>query len=229
MSAQSLAGGQLQSKEAGSASRRRTKQGEQTRLLILRAAVSMASSEGLESLTIGKLAAELKMSKSGLFAHFKSKEDLQLSTFNEACVIFNEEIIQPALKMRKGVERLWTLCKVWLEYGDRAVFFGGEFFTNVAAEYDGRQGPMRDIVAKTMRDWLRYMERLLRESIETGELKSDTDAEQIAFEFNALFYGASLAFQLNMDHTTGERMKKAVRDKLLAVAVNPETLSQLLV
>jgi len=227
MSLHPLASLQLQSKEAGSASRKRTKQGEQTRQLILRAAVSMASSEGLESLTIGKLATELKMSKSGLFAHFKSKEDLQLSTFNEACTIFNEEVMQPALKTRKGVERLWTLCTVWLEYGDRAVFFGGEFFTNVAAEYDGRQGPMRDVVAKTMRDWLRYMERLIRESIETGELKANTDAEQIAFEFNALFYGASLAFQLNMEHTTGERMKRAVKDKLLSAATDPVALSKI--
>ena len=97
----------------------------------------------------------------------------------------------------------------------------------MAAEYDGRQGPIRDVVAKTMRDWLKYMERLIRESIETGELKADTDAVQIAFEFNALFYGASLAFQLSMDQSTGERMKRAVRDKLLSVATDPVALCEI--
>jgi AcrR family transcriptional regulator len=218
---------QIQTQAAESASRKRTKQGEQTRQLILRAAVTMASREGLESLTIGKLATELSMSKSGLFAHFKSKEDLQLSTFNEACAIFNEEVLQPAYKAEKGVKRLWELCQVWLEYGDRSMFFGGEFFTNVAAEYDGRSGPVRDVVAKTMRDWLRFMERLLRDSIETGELKADTNAQQVAFEFNALFYGASLAFQLNMEPGTSGRMKIAVRDKLLSIATDQAKLKQI--
>ncbi len=227
MNAYSSPAGQLETQAAESASRKRTKQGEQTRQLILRTAVAVASREGLESLTIGKLASELKMSKSGLFAHFKSKEDLQLSTFGEACTLFNEEVLQPAMKADKGVTRLWKLCKVWLEYGDRAMFFGGEFFTNVAAEYDGRSGPVRDVVAKTMRDWLRYMERLIKEAIETGELKQDTDAEQVAFEFNALFYGASLAFQLNSDPKTGKRMKIAVRHKLLSVANNPIKLAKL--
>ncbi len=213
---------------AGSASRKRTKQGEQTRQLILRAAVAMASREGLEALTIGKLAAELQMSKSGLFAHFNSKEDLQLSTFHEACAVFNEEVLQPALKVEKGVKRLKELCKVWLVYGGRSMNFGGEFFTNVAAEYDGRSGIVRDVVAKTMRDWLRYMERLIKEAVETGELRADTDAEQVAFEFNALFYGASLAFQLNMDKTTTHRLMVAVRDKLLSLARDPEVLKPIL-
>src|SRR5271156_5228171 len=99
MSAQPFTSLELQSKEAGSSSRKRTKQGEQTRQLILRAAVTMASREGLESLTIGKLATELQMSKSGLFAHFNSKEDLQLPPFHEAGAVFNEEVLHPALKV----------------------------------------------------------------------------------------------------------------------------------
>lgn len=217
---------QLQAKASDSASRKRTRQGEETRRLILRAAVNMASKEGLEALTIGKLASELEMSKSGLFAHFNSKEDLQLSTFTEACAIFNEEVLIPALKVERGAKRLWKLCKVWLKYGDRN--FGGCFFTNIVAEYHGRPGPIRNVVAKTMRDWQHSIERLIRGAQQTGELRADCDAEQLAFELNALFFGASLAFQLNLDQATGKRMKTAVRNRLLSVASDPAQLEALL-
>jgi AcrR family transcriptional regulator len=219
---------QIRPQSAESASRKRTKQGEQTRQLILQTAVQMASREGLESLSIGKLATELNMSKSGLFAHFKSKEDLQISTITEACNLFNEEVLYPALAVEKGVKRLWKLCKGWLRYGDRAASHGGVFFTNVASEYDGRTGPVRDVVVKTMRDWLLCMERLLQQAQETGELRKDTDVQQLAFEFNALFFGASLAFQLSQDPTTGKRMKIAVKNKLLSEAVNPKKMEALL-
>jgi AcrR family transcriptional regulator len=219
---------QIRPQSAESASRKRTKQGEQTRQLILQAAVQMASREGLESLSIGKLATELNMSKSGLFAHFKSKEDLQISTITEACNIFNEEVLYPALAVEKGVKRLWKLCKGWLRYGDKAASHGGIFFTNVASEYDGRTGAVRDVVVKTMRDWLLCMERLLQQAQETGELRKDTDVQQLAFEFNALFFGASLAFQLSMDPTIGKRMKVAVKNKLLSEAVNPKKMEALL-
>jgi AcrR family transcriptional regulator len=219
---------QIRPHTAESASRKRTKQGEQTRQLILQAAVQMAAREGLESLSIGKLAAELSMSKSGLFAHFKSKEDLQISTVAEAIAIFNEEVLYPALAVEKGVKRLWKLCKGWLRYGDREASHGGVFFTNVASEYDGRSGPVRDVVAKTMQDWLQCMQRLLKQAQDTGELRKDADVEQLAFEFNALFFGASLAFQLSMDPSTGRRMKTAVKSKLLAVAVNQKKLETLL-
>ncbi|HEY9759196.1 MAG TPA: TetR/AcrR family transcriptional regulator [Oculatellaceae cyanobacterium] len=219
---------QIRPQSAESASRKRTKQGEQTRQLILQAAVQMASREGLESLSIGKLAAELNMSKSGLFAHFKSKEDLQISTIAEACSLFNEEVLYPALAVEKGVKRLWKLCKGWLRYGDREASHGGCFFTNVASEYDGRSGPVRDVVAQTMQDWLQCMQRLLKQAQDTGELRKDADVEQLAFEFNALFFGASLAFQLSMDPSTGRRMKTAVKSKLLSVAVSPKKLETLL-
>jgi AcrR family transcriptional regulator len=219
---------QIRPQSAESASRKRTNKGEQTRQLILSAAVQMASREGLESLSIGKLATELNMSKSGLFAHFKSKEDLQISTISEACELFNKEVLYPALAVEKGVTRFWKLCKGWLRYSDRSASHGGVFFTNVASEYDGRTGPVRDVVAKTMRDWLMCMQRLLQQAVEKGELKKDTDLEQLAFEFNALFFGASLAFQLSMDTQTGKRMKTAVKNKLLAESVNPKKLEALL-
>src|ERR1043166_4628074 len=125
----------------------RKAQGERTRRAILETAVHIASAEGLEGLTIGRLATELSMSKSGLFAHFGSKEELQLATVEAARDIFVREVIRPAFEAPKGVARLWGLCDVWLEYVRREVFRGGCFFAAAAAEFDGRPGAVRDRIA----------------------------------------------------------------------------------
>src|SRR4030095_11610868 len=106
----------------------RKAQGERTRKAILEAAVHIASAEGLEGLTIGRLALELSMSKSGLFAHFGSKEDLQVATVEAARAIFIREVIKPAFETAQGLLRLWTLCDTWLGYVQSGVFRGGCFF-----------------------------------------------------------------------------------------------------
>src|SRR5262249_38739798 len=116
--------------------------GARTRDSILRVAVNLASVEGLEGLTIGRLADELKMSKSGLFAHFGSKEDLQLATVEMARRIFVEHVVQPALAEPEGMPRLWALCNGWLSHVENHVFQGGCFFTAASFEFDSRSGPV---------------------------------------------------------------------------------------
>jgi AcrR family transcriptional regulator len=132
----------------------RKAQGDRTRRAILESAVHIASAEGLEGLTIGRLATELSMSKSGLFAHFGSKEELQIATVEAARAIFIHEVIKPAFDAAEGLPRLWKLCDIWLSYVQKGVFRGGCFFAAVAAEFDSRPGPVRDRIAEIMKEWL---------------------------------------------------------------------------
>src|SRR6266700_3143681 len=121
----------------------RRPKGARTRESVLRVAVDLASVEGLGGLTIGRLAIELGMSKSGLFAHFGSKEDLQLATVEMARSIFISEIMVPVQAAPRGLERLWRLCNLWLQYTEQEVFRGGCFFAAASAEFDGRPGRVR--------------------------------------------------------------------------------------
>lgn len=192
----------------------RAAQGQRTRETILATAVDIASAEGLEGLTIGRLAAELGMSKSGLFAHFGSKEELQLATIDAARAIFVDVVIEPSFTSERGLPRLWSLVETWMQYANDCVFRGGCFFAAASAEFDGRPGPVRDSVAETMLVWLATLERLVREAADAGHLDEEVDAAQIAFELNAIAMGANWAFQLYGDRTAFERAKTAVRERL---------------
>src|SRR5690606_23488444 len=121
--------------------RRRRSDGERTRRTILETASRLATVEGLEGLSLGRLAQETGMSKSGLFAHFGSKEELQLATVDWAEEVFHAEVVDPALARPPGLERLWTLCDRFLRHVEDAVFPGGCFFASAAAELDTRPGP----------------------------------------------------------------------------------------
>src|SRR5579864_2499724 len=123
---------------------RRQARGLRTRDVILVRAVNIASVEGLEGLTVGSLAEQLKMSKSGLFAHFGSKEELQLATVTKARQIFIEKVTKPAIGARKGMPRLWGLVDYWLALVEKRVFPGGCFFSAASFEFDGRQGQVRE-------------------------------------------------------------------------------------
>lgn len=192
----------------------RKAQGERTRKAILEAAVHIASAEGLEGLTIGRLAAELSMSKSGLFAHFGSKEDLQVATVEAARAIFIKQVILPAFEGGHGLVDLWHLCDTWLSYVESGVFRGGCFFAAVAAEFDGRPGPVRDRIAEIMKEWLATLRRAVADAQTVGELKSEVDPTQMAFEFNALELGANWAFQLYADKQAFARAREAILESL---------------
>ncbi|HEX8502884.1 MAG TPA: TetR/AcrR family transcriptional regulator [Pyrinomonadaceae bacterium] len=200
--------------EGRGAARARRAHGERTRQAILEAAVHIASEEGLEGLTIGRLAAELSMSKSGLFAHFGSKEELQLATVEAARAVFVREVIAPAFAAGKGLGRLWRLCEVWLGYVRGEVFRGGCFFTAAAAEFDGRPGAVRDRVAEIMREWLATLRRSVSEAQAAGQLGPEADPAQLAFELNALEMGANWAFQLHGDRQAFSRAREAMLERL---------------
>jgi len=192
----------------------RKAQGERTRKAILETAVHIASAEGLEGLTIGRLAQELSMSKSGLFAHFGSKEELQVATVEAAREIFIREVIKPAFESTQGLQRLWKLCDIWLSYVQSGVFRGGCFFAAAAAEFDSRPGPVRDRIAEIMKEWLATLRNGIIDAQEAGQLNKDVDATQLAFEFNSLELGANWAFQLYDDPRAFKRAREAIRERL---------------
>ena len=196
------------------------RKGERTRRTILEAAVDIASAEGLEGLTIGRLAAELEMSKSGLFAHFGSKEELQLACVDAAREIFLREVIHPALRAQKGIARLRALCETWISYGERKVFRGGCFFDAAATEFDGRPGPVRDRVAGNWKDWFAMLESAARKAQEAGELEPGVDPAQIAYELNALVTAANRSAQLLGDGAAWERARAATARHIDALAIH---------
>ena len=191
-----------------------TAKGERTRKTILGKAVHLASAEGLEGLTIGRLAAELGLSKSGLFAHFGSKEDLQVATVEAARNVFIKEVILPAFEIAPGIQRLWKLCDTWLSYVQSGVFRGGCFFAAAAAEFDGRPGPVRDRIAEIMKEWLATLSNAVVEAQKAGHLAKDLDPTQLAFEFNSLELGANWAFQLYRDKQAFVRAREAILERL---------------
>ena len=195
-------------------SRGRKAQGEGTRKAILEAAVHIASAEGLEGLTIGRLATELSMSKSGLFAHFGSKEELQVATVEAARSIFIREVIHPSFEGTSGLPGLWRLCDAWLSYVESGVFRGGCFFAAVASEFDSRPGPVRDRIAEIMKEWLDTLRRAVATAQAAGELAADVDPTQIAFEFNSLELGANWAFQRYGEKQAFARAREAMLERL---------------
>jgi len=197
--------------------------GERTRSSILQRAVDIASLEGLEGLTIGRLADELEMSKSGLFAHFGSKEELQLATIEAAAERFIDEVMRPAIKAERGYPRLMAIARFWLDYVRRKVFPGGCFFAAASFEFDGRPGPVRDAIARQMDDWFGALERAIRIAKEEGHLKADVDPPQLAFELNALFFGANFAYHLRDDEKAFTRAQRAIEQRLLAARAVPRS------
>ncbi len=191
--------------------------GERTRQSILERAVDIASLEGLEGLTIGRLADELKMSKSGLFAHFGSKDELQLAAIDAAGTRFVEEVFRPALKAERGYPRLVAICRGWLSYIKRDVFPGGCFFAAASFEFDGRPGTVRNAIAKAMDDWIGAIEKAIVLAQEEGDLDPHVDAKQLAFELNSLFFGANFAYQLLGDKQSLVRAERAMDERLEAV------------
>lgn len=169
----------------------RRARGDATRGAVLRASVDLASVEGLEALTIGRLAADLGLSKSGLFGHFGSKEELQLATVGRATEVFVDEVVRPALTAPRGLVRLRALHASWLAYMERRVFPGGCFFAHTSAEFDSRPGAVHDRLAAAMRDWLDTLERAVRMAQETGELRDGLDPARVAFELHALGMAAN--------------------------------------
>jgi AcrR family transcriptional regulator len=182
----------------------------ETRAAVTQAAVDRASVEGLEGLTIGRLAGETEMRKSSVFSLFGSKEELQLATLEAAAEQFRQEVWEPVAGEPPGLPRLLALCDSWLDYHRREVMPGGCFLTTATIEYDARPGPLRDATAVTMKRWLAALEREAAVAIETGDLPADTDPADIAFELNALAAAASFGFQLWRDPEVFARARRSM-------------------
>lgn len=198
----------------------RRRRGNRTRESILQAAADLASVEGLEGLTIGRLAAELGMSKSGLFAHFGSKEELQLATIDAARRRFVEHVVKPSRHLPRGRERLEMLLRDWLRYYRDQVFAGGCFFHTVKAEFDSRPtSAVRQVVTEDAREFLAFLTREVRKAQEAGDLDASVEPEQIAFELDALGAAAHQQFQLVHDPVVFDRAERAMTARLDALVI----------
>src|SRR2546430_3265116 len=193
--------------------------GMRTRQSILAHAARVGSAEGLEAVSLQRLADDLGISKSGLFAHFGSKEELHLATIEAAAQIFTDEVIRPALAQPRGVRRVWALCNSWLSYVERGVFPGGCFFWAVAEEFDSRRpGPVRDSVLKKKGYWSYSLQRAVREGQLAGEIDAAVDPEQLAWGLDRLLRGANSGVQGEDGERAIERGRRAIRDRLSRAA-----------
>jgi AcrR family transcriptional regulator len=167
----------------------RATKGEETRAQILSAAVEQASSAGFESITIGSLAERTGLSKSGLFAHFGSRLDLQVAALDEAARRFTQQVFMPALQAPRGLKRFRTLFENWITWPQRAQLPGGCPIDSATREYDHRPGPMRDAIHERQRQLDRELTKTVQLVIDTGEFAKDADAGQVAFDMMGIILG----------------------------------------
>ncbi|TDV44879.1 TetR/AcrR family transcriptional regulator [Actinophytocola oryzae] len=190
--------------------RRSATEARQTRSDILAKAVRLASMEGLEGLTIGRLATDLGMSKSGVLGHFGSKEDLQLATIDRAAEIFAREVAHPAERAAPGLPRLRAMLAAWVSCLERRVLPGGCFFTAAAAEFDDRPGRVRNTIAGLASVWNRDLYRQIRTATAAKDLPEETDADQLVFEIEGVILSLNNALQLHRDTTAPAKARKAL-------------------
>ena len=192
--------------------------GEETRARILRHAARVASRDGLVGLSIGELASQLGMSKSGLFAHFGSKEDLQVEVLRAASADFVERVVAPALQQPRGPARLRALFERWLRWAADPDVPGGCVFAGASFEYDDQDGPVRDFVVEEEKRLLALISRSARLGVESGVLRADLDCELFAFQLHGLMLGFHHARRL-MRQRNAEAMARQSFEQLLAQAL----------
>ncbi len=192
--------------------------GGDTRSSIVREALSLATSVGLEGVSLGVLASRLDLSKSGLFAHFKSKEALQIAVIDEARERFAERVVLPALAKPRGEPRVQALFENQLKWSENNGLGSGCIFMALVQEYDDRPGPLRDRVVDSQREWRDIIAKAVTLAAREGHFRKDTDAEQFAFEFVGLATSFQESHKLFRDksakmraHTGFERLLASVR------------------
>ena len=204
--------------ETGESADGRRVRGDRTRHAILARAVDIASVDGLEGLSLGRLAREVDVSKSGLFAHFGSKLELQLETVRAASEIFEEQVWLPVADADPGIVQLAALMESWLRYFRDDTFSGGCFFSNAYHEFDSRPGPVRDEIAAQKRRWTAALVYHAGVAATRGQLKPGTDPDQLAFELDAVGAMANSLWQLERDPEAFGRAQTAIRSRLHAAA-----------
>jgi AcrR family transcriptional regulator len=198
--------------------RRLRADGERSREAILNAAARLATVEGITGLSIARLAHEVGMSKSGLFAHFGSKEELQLATVDTACGIYDDVVVVPAMGEARGLARLEAFVTRFLGHVEDNVFPGGCFFASVAAEMDTQPGPVRDRAFEFVARWFGLLVDAIAHAQEDGDISPDEDPEQLAFELHAYLLLANSQFVASGASATLDRARVAVRRRLAAAA-----------
>jgi len=188
--------------------------GERTRGAILRAAASLATVDGLEGLSIGNLAAAIGMSKSGLYAHFGTKQELQLATVDEAERILTDEVVRPALAAPPGLGQLAAVCEAFFSYVERRVFPGGCFFAATALEMGARPGPVKERVAAIQSDFTALLRTFAATAIEQHELPAHEDPDGLAFELHAILLDGDTKFILHDDPAVMNLARRVVHQRL---------------
>ena len=190
--------------------RRSVAEASNTRQNILSCAADMASVEGLEGLTVGRLATALGMSKAGVIGHFGNKLELQLATLDFAAGVFRSEVWQPAQHVSAGMPRLLAICDSWMAYAGRPAFPGGCFIAAASHEFDSRPGPVRDALAAHMRQWHAQLVADASIAVEAADLPTSTDVEQIALGLEALAARVSPTRQIYGDERAAEHAKESM-------------------
>jgi AcrR family transcriptional regulator len=186
--------------------------GGDTKTAILTAALNLASRVGLEAVSIGALAKATRMSKSGLFSHFQSKENLQIELLKHAGEIFARDVVVPALRVASGESRVRALVSNWITYARSLA--GGCIFVTASTDFKDRPGKVRDFLLSQQESWIDCLRRVAQSAVETGDFRSDIDCDQFAFELYSLLLGFHLYHTL-LDSAETEKRQEAALDRLL--------------
>src|SRR5579862_9717341 len=194
--------------------------GQRSRRTILDAAAKLATIEGLEGLSIGRLANHIGMSKSGLYAHFGSKEELQLATIETASEIFSADVVAPAEEAPTPLAKIEALCEQFLSHIERRVFPGGCFFASAAAEFDTHPGAVRERISEFQRGWTDLLAQCVRDAQAAGQLRAE-DPDQLVFELNGYLLMANMAFLLYGTAEPIERAREAITARFALSRTGP--------
>ena len=182
--------------------------GEDTRLSVLDTGLDMASQLGLECVTIGNLAKATNLSKSGLFAHFQSKENLQIEILNHAAQLFSEGVIIPALKTKAGISRIRALVDNWIQWSSELT--GGCIFVSASTDFSDRPGKVRDLLLRQQKQWIDCLRRIAQSAVQAGDFRSDIDFDQFAFDLYSLLLGFHLYYKLLDDAESKKHQETAL-------------------
>jgi AcrR family transcriptional regulator len=199
--------------------RKRRSDGERSRAAILEEAAKLSTVEGLGGLSLARLADAVGMSKSGLFAHFGSKEELQLATIESATAIFEAHVVEPGMRAPGGLPRLHAFVDAYLRYVEQDVFPGGCFFAAALTEMNMQPGPVRDRLVAVFDSWLGTLAETVREGQAKGELDPNEDPDQLAFELEAAFFLANNQFVVKHSSEPLERARRTIEQRLASITI----------
>jgi AcrR family transcriptional regulator len=204
----------------------RLARGERTRTAVLDQALQLTTVAGLDGLSLGQVAAALEVSKSGLFAHWRSKEALQLAVIDHARAQWTERVIRPALGVPRGVRRLWAVHQARLAFYESEALPGGCFFANAHFEFNARPGVVRERLAAELTDWMTFLTGLAAEAVEVGDLRPEAQPEAIAYETEALGVCAVMQAPVLGREVTFRQARLVLFERLRALATDPTILEE---